>query len=165
MYVDGRYVPERRGNPLVRSPRGGRILSAMQLPWFTTMPPKGFGVLTMTGRKTGKTRRRCVRAIQRTDRIYLVAIGGPRAAWLKNVRATPHVELRVRGGRRSCLARLPRDADELEAARAAFCETVNLFDYVECAVHRPGRPTRARIVELHTEWFEHGSPLIAELVS
>lgn len=29
-YDDGRYVPERRGNPLIKTPKGGRLLSASQ---------------------------------------------------------------------------------------------------------------------------------------
>jgi hypothetical protein len=69
MYVDGDYVPERARNPLVSSPIGGRLLSAVQLPWFMIFPPLGFGVLTTTGRKTGKTRRKCIRAIRREDKV------------------------------------------------------------------------------------------------
>jgi len=46
---------------------------------------------------------------------------------------------------------------------AAYCETVNPFDYAECAVHRRGRPTRSKIKELHRNWFEGGIPMIIEL--
>jgi len=74
-YVEGRYLAERRRNLLVQTPTGGRILSAAMLPWFKVMPPKGCGVLTTTGRKTGKARSRCVRAIREGDRVYLVATG------------------------------------------------------------------------------------------
>jgi deazaflavin-dependent oxidoreductase (nitroreductase family) len=61
----------------------------MQLPLFLLRPPAGYGVLTTTGRRTGKTRRRCVRAIKRGDRVYLVAIKGSRTGWLRNVLASP----------------------------------------------------------------------------
>jgi deazaflavin-dependent oxidoreductase (nitroreductase family) len=162
-YVDGRYRAERRRNPLVQTHLGGRVLSASQLPWFTLLPPKGFGVLTTTGRKTGKRRSRCVRAIRRGKVAYLVAIGGEFSGWLKNVRANPEVRLRIRGGRFDGLARELRDEAEREEARAAFCETVNPFDYAECRVHRKGRPTRAKVVELHRTWFEGGAPLVIEL--
>jgi deazaflavin-dependent oxidoreductase (nitroreductase family) len=162
-YDDGRYVPERRGNPLIRTPNGGRLLSASQLPWFTALPPAGFGVLTTIGRRTGKTRRRCVRAIRRGDAAYLVAIGGEHSRWLKNVRAHPEVRLRIRGGRFTGVAREPRGAAEVEEAREAFCDTVNPFDYLECRMHRTGGPTREKIVELHRKWFEGGSPLVVEL--
>lgn len=162
-YVDGRYVAERRGNPLVQTPAGGRILSAAMLPWFTLIPPKGCGVLTTTGRKTGKTRRRCVRAIRQGDQAYLVAIGGEHNAWLKNIRANPNVRLRLRGATYDGVARQLRDPDERAEAKAGYCEAVTPFDFFENQAHRTGRPTRAKIVELHRTWFEGGVPLVIEL--
>lgn len=156
-------MPERRYNPLIRTPKGGRLLSGAQLPWFTALPPAGFGVLTTIGRKTRKTRRRCVRAIRRGDTAYLVAIGGEHSRWLKNVRAHPEVALRIRGGRFTGVVREPCDPGEIDEARAVFCETVKPFDYGECMVHRAGRPTREKIVALHRKWFEGGAPLVVEL--
>ena len=162
-YEHGRYAPERRRNPFIKTHWGGRLLSASQLPWFSVLPPAGFGVLTTVGRKTGKTRRRCVRAIRRGDRAYLVAIGGEHSRWLSNVRAHPEVRLRVRGGRFWGVAHVPSDPTEIEEARAAFCDTVTPFDYLECRVHRKGRPTRDKIAALHSAWFEGGTPLVVEL--
>jgi deazaflavin-dependent oxidoreductase (nitroreductase family) len=162
-YVEGRYVAERRRNPLVQTHFGGRILSAAMLPWFTLLPPKGCGVLTTTGRKTCKARRRCVRAIRRGDKVFLVAIGGEFNRWLKNIRADPNVRLRIRGGTYHGVARDVRDADERAEAKAAYCEDVNPFDYLENRAHRKGRPTREKIVELHRAWFEGGVPLVVEL--
>lgn len=162
-YVDGRYRAERRSNALVQTPQGGRILSASMLPWFKLRPPKGFGVLTTTGRKTGKRRSRCVRAIRRGDKVFLAAIGGEFSGWAKNIRTNPGVRLRIRGGTFSGTAREPRDPAEREEAMAAFCGTVVPFDYLECRAHRVGRPTREKIVELHRTWFEGGVPLVVEL--
>lgn len=159
----GEYVSQRKRNPFVRSPAGGRVLSALQLPWFWVLPPRGFGVITTTGRRTGKRRRKCVRAIRRGDRAYVVSIGGARAAWLKNVRADPNVGLRIRGGSRPGVARELRDEAEAREAMAAYCETINPLDYAECALHRPGRPTRPKIEELHRSWFGKGIPLVVEL--
>jgi deazaflavin-dependent oxidoreductase (nitroreductase family) len=163
MYVNDRYVPERRYNLLVRSLGGARVLSALQLPFFTVRPPSGFGVITTTGRKTGRTRRRCVRGIRRGSKVYLVSIGGSHAAWLKNIRANPSVRLRIRGGTFPGLARELTEAGETQQARAAYCETVNPFDYAESAMHRRGRPTRSKIKELHRAWFDGGIPLVVEL--
>jgi deazaflavin-dependent oxidoreductase (nitroreductase family) len=164
LYVDGKYRAERRFNPFVRSLQGGRILSALELPFFTILPPAGFGVITTTGRRTGKLRRKCIRAIRRGDRAYIVAIGGAEAAWLKNVRANPSVRLRIRGGTFWGVARELGDQAERRAAMEAYCGTVNAGDYAECAVHRSGRPTRSKIQELHRAWFEGGVPLVIELV-
>lgn len=157
------HVPERKNNPFIRSSKGGRALSALQLPWFSLRPPTGFGVLTTTGRKSGKRRPRCVRAIRRDDKVYIVSIGGDRAAWVRNLDANPNVRLRIRGGRFSGVARRPRDRSEIEEARSIYCGTVNPFDFTECRVHRPGKPTREKILELHRGWFERGTPLIIEL--
>ena len=162
-YVDGRYVAERRGNRLVQTPSGGRILSAAMLPWFTLLPPKGCGVLTTTGRKTGKPRPRCVRAIRRDERVFVVAIGGEHNRWLKNIRANPSVRLRIPGGTFNGVARELIDADERAEAMAAYCGDVNPFDYFENRAHRKGRPTRSKIVELHRTWFDGGVPLVIEL--
>ncbi len=147
----------------MQTPLGGRILSASQLPLFMLRPPKGFDVLTPTGRRTGKRRRRCVRAIRRGDRAFLVAIGGERSAWLKNARSNPRVELRLPDGIHEGTARDVRDETERQEAMTAFCADVNRFDYLECRAHLTGRPTREKIEELHRTWFTGGVPLVVDL--
>jgi deazaflavin-dependent oxidoreductase (nitroreductase family) len=155
------YVAERKRNPFLHSATGGRVLSALMLPQFTILPPRGFGVLTTTGRRTGKTRRKCVRAIRRGNKAYLVSIRP--TAWLKNLRANPAVRLRIRGGTFAGVARELRHPAERDEAMGAYCETVNPFDFAECRMHRKGRPTRAKIKELHRRWFELGIPVVVEL--
>jgi len=85
------------------------------------------------------------------------------AAWVWNIRANADVTLRIRGGTFAGVARELEDASELELARQAICETVNLFDYGECALHLRGLPSRAKINELHRFWFDTGVPLEVEL--
>jgi deazaflavin-dependent oxidoreductase (nitroreductase family) len=154
-------VAERSHNPFLRSATGGRILSALMLPRFMLRPPAGFGVLTTTGRKTGKVRRKCIRAVRDGDRVYIVSIRS--SAWLMNARANPHVRVRIRGGAFAAVAREPRDAGERRRAMEAYCGTVHRFDYMECLMWRRGRPTRAKIDELHRGWFREGTPLVLEL--
>src|SRR5436305_12294232 len=154
---------ERKRNPFVRSLSGGRILSASQLPWFTVLPPRGFGVLTTIGRRTGKPRRKCVRAIRDGNRAYVVSIGGGRAAWMKSGWSDPNVRLRIRGGSFAGVARELTDPAAREKASRIYCGTVNPFDYVECTMHRAGRPTRSKIQELHRHWFENGRALVIDL--
>jgi deazaflavin-dependent oxidoreductase (nitroreductase family) len=157
---------------LIRSARDGRVLSALMLPFFAVRPPSGFGVITTTGRKTGKARRKCIRVIRRGNKAYIVMLRPPElamtrpsaaAAWVWNIRASPNVRLRIRGGTFAGVARELREPAELEQAREAICETVNLFDYGECDVHLRGLPTRAKIKELHRYWFDTGIPLVVEL--
>jgi deazaflavin-dependent oxidoreductase (nitroreductase family) len=162
---------ERKGNPFTRSMSGGRILSALMLPYFLLRPPTGFGVLTTTGRNTGKTRRKCIHVVRQGDKAYIVMLRPTQAAieasaisaWVLNIRADPRVRLRIRGGTFTGVARELQDAAERQRAEQAYCETVNPFDYVECTFHRSGRPTRAKIEELHCNWFEHGIPLEIDL--
>jgi deazaflavin-dependent oxidoreductase (nitroreductase family) len=153
---------ERKHNPFINSPAGGRALSALQLPVFLMRPPRGYGVLTTTGRRTGKARRRCVRAIRKGDVVYVVAIKGT-TQWAKNVRANPAVRLRLPGGSFLGLARELSGATESELAREAYCESIYRFDYLTWMNWRKARPTRPRIRELLRGWFDEGTPLAIEL--
>jgi deazaflavin-dependent oxidoreductase (nitroreductase family) len=156
---------------LIRSARDGRVLSALMLPAFLVRPPSGFGVITTTGRKTGKARRKCIRVIRRGDKAYIVQLRPPEvamtrpsavAAWVWNIRSNPNVKLRIRGGTFAGVGRELKEPAELAEAREAFCETVNLFDYGECDVHLRGLPTRSKIKELHRYWFDTGIPLVVD---
>ena len=140
-----------------------RVLSVLQQPFFAVLPPAGFGVLTTTGRKTGKTRRTPIRVIRRRNHAFLVAIGGSRNAWLKNIRANPSVQLRIKGGTFPGMARQVDQGAEASEARDAYCETVSWFDYFECAIWRRGAPNRSKIKYLHRTWFENGTPVVIEL--
>jgi deazaflavin-dependent oxidoreductase (nitroreductase family) len=163
------HVPERKRNPFVRSKGGGRILSALMLPAFMALPPLGWGVLETTGRRTGKTRRKCVRAVRSGNQVYIVSIRPSSvgqvatAAWVLNMRANPRVRLRIRGGTFAGVARELVEAEEIGRAEDVYCETVNLFDYDSCAIHRRGIPTRAKVKALHRSWFDKGIRLAVEL--
>jgi deazaflavin-dependent oxidoreductase (nitroreductase family) len=157
---------------LIRSARHGRLLSALMLPFVLVRPPSGFGVITTTGRKTGKARRKCIRVTRRGNKAYMVQLRPPElamtrpsavSAWVWNIRSTPNVTLRIRGGTFAGVARELKEPAELAEAREALCETVNLFDYGECNLHLRGLPTRTKIKELHHYWFDTGIPLVVEL--
>lgn len=159
---------------LITSPRHGQILSALMLPDYQLGTPSGHAVLTTTGRKSGKARRKVVRAIRRNDRVYMVQLRPPKpametplmvAAWVLNIRADPHVRLKL--GRRTYAA-VMREIDapaELARAREIFCEPVHLVDYGESLLHLKGMPSRRKIRDLHRYWFDTGVPLVAELQS
>ncbi len=153
---------DRKRNPFLNSATGGRVLSALQLPFFLARPPADYGVLITRGRKSGKVRRRCIRVARRGDVAYLVAIKGPRTAWLKNVQADPHVRLRVSGGTFSGTARELR-AEERQIALEAYCDLSGFFEHLEYRMWRQGKPSPAEIQDLHRTWFETGTPLVVEL--
>src|SRR2546430_6011504 len=123
---------------LLRTSRHGRILSALMLPFVLAWPSAGYGVLTTTGRKTGKPRRKCVRKIRRGSKLYLVQLRPPELAmarpsavsgWVSNLRPNPNVTVRIRGGTFAGVARELTDPAELAEAREALCETVTANDY------------------------------------
>ncbi|HWX45721.1 MAG TPA: nitroreductase family deazaflavin-dependent oxidoreductase [Solirubrobacteraceae bacterium] len=171
-YTPSLYPRERRHNLFIREEHmmvlgvrihGGQLLSALELPWFSLLPPRGYGVLTTTGRKTGRRRRKCIRAIRRGERVYIVSIAGPNTLWLKNVRANPSVTLRIRGGTFTGKARELAEPAEVEEAMRFYSEPVNPVDYMACMNWRKGRPTRARIRDLTRGWLQEGTPLVIEL--
>jgi deazaflavin-dependent oxidoreductase (nitroreductase family) len=159
---------------LLRGARHGQILSALMLPAVLLSPSAGYGVITTTGRKTGKRRRKCIRVIRRGDRAYLVQLVPPHVAvtrpgavssWVWNIRANPHVRLRIKGGSFAGVAHEITDPAELDVARSALCESVYPTDYAEASLHLRGLPTRAKIKGLHRYWFDTGHPLVVELRS
>ena len=138
------------------------MLSALQLPLFSARPPRGYGVLTTVGRKTGKKRSRCVRAVRDGATVYLVAIKGGRTAWVKNALQTPEVRLRLTDGTHVGPAR-ELQPEERERALAVYCERVYPFDYAAWLNWRPGRPSAERIKGLLREWFEGGTVMAVDV--
>jgi deazaflavin-dependent oxidoreductase (nitroreductase family) len=167
-------VEQPKHRRLITSPRHGRILSGLMLLDYQFGTPSGHGVLTTTGRKTGKARRKVIRAIRQNDRVYVVQLRLPKpaietplmvTAWVLNIRANPHVRLKL--GRRTYAAAM-REIDapaELARAREIFCEPVHLVDYGESMLHLKGMPSPRKIRDLHRYWFDTGVPLVAELQS
>ncbi|MEV6774506.1 nitroreductase family deazaflavin-dependent oxidoreductase [Nocardia sp. NPDC051030] len=166
-YSDGRYVPERVPSdtaPTLRQVRRiTRPLNMVQQTLFAIRLPRGVGVLTTTGRKSGQERRCLIKAMRDGDKVYTYSILGEHALWLKNIRANPAVRVRLRGGTFDGIARDLHDEEERRAAYSALCEAVHPFDYLENAFHRRGIPSRTKILELHRAWFAGGTPLVVEL--
>jgi deazaflavin-dependent oxidoreductase (nitroreductase family) len=150
-------------SPFTKSSTGARVLSAIHLPFFELRPPHDYGILTATGRKTGKRRSRCLRIVRRGDKAYLVAIKGAGVTgWAKNVIANPQVRVRLRDGRFDGRAREVR-AEERDQARDAYSAGVHWFERLEWINWRrdPYSPEKSR--ELHREWFDTGTPLVIQL--
>jgi deazaflavin-dependent oxidoreductase (nitroreductase family) len=158
--------PIRQRNPFINSPTGARVLSALQLPLFLLRAPPRYGVLKTVGRRTGKRRNRCVRAVRRGNRAYLVAIKGRKGGltgWARNALANEEVTLRTREGEfRGSVRRV--EPGERAEAREAYCADMGLFERLEYRNWRKGGPTPDKIRELHRLWFDEGTPLVIELV-
>jgi deazaflavin-dependent oxidoreductase (nitroreductase family) len=153
-----------RRSPLTTTHTGGRILSGFMLPWFRVAPPRAYGVITTVGRRSGRTRRRCVRVVRAGSCAYLVAIPGARTRWLKNIEARPEVGLRVPGGSFRGIARVV-DGTECDEAKRVFCGVRSWADRGSYVLHYRGMPTRSRVQDMWERIFDSGTPLVVELAN
>ena len=93
-------------------------LVAGYVPWWS--------LLETIGRKSGKPRRNPVGNGLKGDIFWIVSEHGPRAAYVKNIRANPRVRIRVKGRWRTGTAHLLTEDDarqrqkELRPVNAAF---------------------------------------------
>src|SRR4051794_13161985 len=70
--------------------------------------------LTTTGRRSGLSREIEIWFTEREGRFYVIAEHRERAHWVQNIRADPHVRVRVGDHRFDATARLVHDEDEPE---------------------------------------------------
>lgn len=81
-------------NPFAGSAFYARLGNLFTRPLWNVLPaPKGFGILTTTGRRTGRPRRQSVRALRRGDHVFVVCMMGERAHWMHNIRADPQATI------------------------------------------------------------------------
>jgi deazaflavin-dependent oxidoreductase (nitroreductase family) len=142
---------------------GARFLNA-QTAWFKLMAPRGYAVVTTTGRRTGRTRRSCVRAIVTNGRAIVIATGRESTDWLANLQADHNVTLRVGRRDRRGKARLS-GAEEIDASSSLFCAPVYWFDRVASVVNQRGLPTARRIRLLHRQWCTEGVIVIVDFAT
>ena len=65
-----------------------------------------FGYLTTTGRRSGRRHEIEIWFAVHQDRLYLIAGGGERSDWVRNLQAEPSVTFRVHGETRPTRARV-----------------------------------------------------------
>jgi deazaflavin-dependent oxidoreductase (nitroreductase family) len=150
-------------NPLAGTKFYARLGNRFTRPLWTLLPPpRGFAILSVTGRKTGLIRRWSIRAIRSGQRVYAVCMAGERAEWIKNIRRDPHVTIRLKDGTFDGIA-AEVTADERQQAMRAYVDTVVLNDYSDYLVYHWSFPTRARILAAHRSWFDDGIPIVIDL--
>src|SRR5260370_33844754 len=110
-------------NPFRPSCRFHKVVNLAITPWFRLMPmPRGYAVIRVTVRKTGRPRSRPVRAIPSGATLYAVAVLGENSDWLKNVRKTPLVGVKLGSGTRRGTVRELTDEVEVARARSLYVE-------------------------------------------
>jgi deazaflavin-dependent oxidoreductase (nitroreductase family) len=152
-------------NPFAKSRWFHRLanLSGMWV-FFRLLPaPRGFALLTVTGRRTGKRRRRPIRAIRDGTTLYCVAILGERSDWLRNLRANPRATARVGTRTRDITMREITDPAEREKAEQIYVETVVPYDYVDVPIVEWTWPSPSRIRKSHKDWLARGTLVALDL--
>jgi deazaflavin-dependent oxidoreductase (nitroreductase family) len=134
------------------------------VPLFSLFPvPRGFALLTVTGRRSGRRRQRPVRAVRQNHTLYAVAMMGKRSDWLRNVRKEPRIGIKLGRRRHEGLAREVTVGAEQEAALELYVQNVFPADYSDYAAYHWGWPTRRKIKEAHRRWFADGVAVAIDL--
>jgi deazaflavin-dependent oxidoreductase (nitroreductase family) len=132
--------------------------------FFRLLPtPRGFALLTVTGRKTGKRRRRPIRAIRDGATYYGVAILAERSDWLKNLRANPQAQARIGARTRGITMREINDPSERANAERLYVDSVLPYDFVDVPMVEWTWPSPGRIRKAHQDWFHRGTPVALEV--
>ncbi len=141
-----------------------RLGNLMAPRMFQMLPvPRGFALLRLRGRKTGKLRLRPVRAIRDGDTLYAVALAGDRADWLHNARANPEIRVKVGTRTRPATVREMTDAAETARATEIYVNTVVTYDYQDYPMVHWDFPTRRKIIDAHRRWVEDGTMVAIDL--
>jgi len=153
-------------NPFAGSKFYARLGNVFTRPLWSVFPaPQGFGVLSTTGRKSGKPRRQSVRAIRDGDSVVVVAMMGERANWLRNVRSDPRVTLRLGRVTLHGVAREVTEESERQWAAKVYIGTIVPSDYTDYITYCWGLPSRRKIEEAHRTWFHEGIPVTIRIES
>ena len=152
-------------NPFANSRLFHRLANYSGPPaFFRVLPlPRGFTLLTVTGRRSGKHRRRPIRAIRDGSTLYAVAILGERSDWLRNLRANPNAQARVGVRTRQITMREITDPGEREKAEQLYIETVVPYDYFDVPIVDWTFPSPSRIRKSHRDWLGRGILVALEL--
>jgi len=119
----------------------GRLLNAWQIPLFQVRPPRDYGVLTTTGRKSGQPRKTPLATLP-VDGGFLV-VGSNfgkehHPAWTGNLLATPAATVSFKGDAIPVEARL-LDADE---KKEVWPQLLRIWPTYDRYVERSGRDIR-----------------------
>ena len=151
-------------NPFAGSRGYARLSNIFMRPLFNLLPvPRGFTLLTVIGRRTGRPRQRPVRAVRRGETLFVVAMMGERSDWLHNVRKEPRVEAKVGGRRYKGRAREISEAGERDMAIEMYVWEVFPADYSDYCGYHWGWPTRGKIEEAHRRWATEGVMVAIDL--
>ena len=133
--------------------------------WKLAPAPRGVAVVTTRGRKSGLPRARAMRAVRDGRRVYAAAILGGRSDWLANLRADPHVQVKLGGRTCTAMGRELTSPEERAVARRIYVPVDSFYDYFDYVTFVWGIPSRRNLQRVHEQWFDDGVPVVFELES
>ena len=151
-------------NPFAKAPwfhKVGHVTNTRT--WRMLPTPRGLGVLTTTGRKSGKARHRALRVVGDGDRMYAVAMLGPRCDWVRNIRANPAVRLKLGGRTYDGTASVLSDPADVARASETYLTSAGWFDYADYANLMWSIPTRAKVRRSHEQLLAEGIPVAIDI--
>ncbi|CAA9524464.1 MAG: hypothetical protein AVDCRST_MAG05-3842 [uncultured Rubrobacteraceae bacterium] len=94
------------------------------MPDLAVLADESFCYLTTTGRVTGRPHEIEIwfSLVPETQTLYMLAGGGDRADWVRNLRMEPAVTVRISGEKLKGEARVVEDAEEDDMARQLLVE-------------------------------------------
>lgn len=144
-------------NPFAKSRTFHKIGNITNTTPMRLLPtPRGYAVITTTGRKSGKPRARAIRAVRAGAQVYGIALLGNKADWLANVRADPNVRIRLGTKTVAAKAREITNPDERARAAAAYRPIAGWYDYMDYVNYVWGVPTRSNLLKAHEGWLKSG---------
>jgi deazaflavin-dependent oxidoreductase (nitroreductase family) len=152
-------------NPFAHSRWFHRIANYSGPPFFFRFVPlpRGFALLTVTGRKSGRKRRRPIRAIRDGDTLYGVAILGNKSDWLRNLRANPRATARVGVRARKFSVRDVTDPIERDKAEQLYIDEIVPYDYFDVPIVEWAWPSPGFIRKAHRRWLKGGTLVALDL--
>jgi len=151
-------------NPFARSKTFYKLGNLLAVPLWSVLPtPPGLGVVTTTGRRSGKRRARAMRVVRDGDSAVAVSILGRRSDWFRNVQSDPKVTVKLGTKTYRGNARAIVDPVEREKARHGYEPVAGWYDYFDYASFVWDLPTAAKLRRTHNEWFDRGALVVIEL--
>jgi deazaflavin-dependent oxidoreductase (nitroreductase family) len=151
-------------NPFGKSKTFHRIGHVTNTPAWKVFPtPSGLALVTVIGRKTGKPRQRAMRVVRDGDRAYAVALLGEKSDWVRNVQAHARVRIKLGSKTHNATARILEGEGERARVAEIYRPIAGWYDYVDYANFVWSFPTRAKLLRVHDDWFETGTPVVFEL--
>lgn len=104
-----------------------------------------------------------MRVVRDGNRAYAVALLGNKSDWLRNLRVEPKARIKLGGRTYDAIARVMVDPGERARAAEVYRPVAGWYDYFDYVNFVWSFPTHGKLLRVHDEWFQRGTPVVFEL--